>query len=107
MLDGRVGSDIIDDIMGLGLAKIRKLRSEIETLRRRGGVKSAELESLAQRLGRTRAKRGKEPTWVNEELPEMRPLSIPNHPGDLNRFTAKSILDHLEADLDRYEEILS
>jgi hypothetical protein len=106
-LDGHISPDIIDNIMGLGLAKIRKLRSEIEALRKRRGVKSAELESLAQRLGRTRAKRGKEPTWVNEELPETRPLSIPNHLGDLNRFTVRSILDHLEADLDRYEELLS
>jgi hypothetical protein len=89
----------------LGLAKIRKLRSEIETLRRKGGVKSGELESLARRLGRRRAKRGKEPTWINKELPERRPLSIPNHPGDLSRFTAGAILDQLEADLDRFEEL--
>lgn len=93
------------DIM-LGLAKIRKLRSEIEALRNKRGVKSSELESLAQRVGRRRAKRGKEPTWVNEELPERRPVSIPNHPGDLSRFTAKAILDQLEADLEGYEDLL-
>lgn len=34
------------------------------------------------------------------------PLSIPNHPGDLSRFTAKSILDTLEEDLDAIQESL-
>jgi len=104
-LDYSVDPDIMDDIM-MGRSKIRKLRSEIEALRGRGGIKSSELESLARRLGRRRAKRGKEPAWVSEELPESRPVSIPNHPGDLNRYTAGTILDQLEADLDRYEELL-
>ena len=90
----------------LAASKIRKLRSEIEALRGRRGIKSAELESLARRLGRRRAKRGKEPAWVSEKFPSSSPVSIPNHPGDLNRFTAGSILDQLEADLDRYEELL-
>lgn len=91
----------------LGRGKIQKLRSQIEALRRKGGIKSAELESLAQRLGRRRANTGKEPTWVNEELSNRRPVSIPSHPGDLNRHTARSILDQLEGDLDEYEELLS
>src|SRR6185295_723863 len=90
----------------MGLLKIRKLRSQIEALRNKRWIKTAELESLAQRLGTKRAKRGKEPTWINEELPDRRPVSIPSHPGDVNRFTARSILDQLEADLDRYEELL-
>ncbi|HEY7213801.1 MAG TPA: hypothetical protein VIC28_04185 [Thermoanaerobaculia bacterium] len=90
----------------MSLAKIRKLRSEIEALRNKGWVKTAELEALARRLGRRRAKRGKEPTWISDELPDRRPVSIPSHPGDVNRFTARSILDQLEGDLDRYEELL-
>jgi hypothetical protein len=90
----------------MSLAKIRKLRSEIEALRNRGWVKTAELEALARRLGRRRAKRGKEPTWISDEFPDRRPVSIPSHPGDVNRFTARSILDQLEGDLDRYEELL-
>lgn len=98
-------SDIVGDVM-MDLKQIQKLRTQIETLRRRGGVKSTELEALAQRLGRRRAKRGKEPTWVSEGLPKRRPVSIPGHPGDLNRFTAGGILDQLEADLDVYEELL-
>jgi len=90
----------------MDLATIRRLRSIVESLRGRGGIKSSELEALARRLGRRRAKRGKEPTWISDELPDRRPVSIPNHPGDLNRFTARGILDQLEADLDRYEELL-
>jgi hypothetical protein len=34
-------------------------------------------------------------------------VSIPSHPGDLNRFTARGILDQLEGDLDEYEKLLS
>jgi hypothetical protein len=104
-LTGPSISDIIRNIM-MSLRKVRRLRSEIEALRGQGGLKSAELESLAQRLGRRRAKRGSEPTWVSEAFPDLRPVSIPNHPTDLNRYTAKSILNELEADLDRYEELL-
>jgi len=89
----------------LGLSKIRKLRSRIEALRKKGGVKAAELKSLAHSLGRTPSNRGKEPTWVNEEFTAWRPMSIPGHPGDLARPTVRSILDDLEADLDRYEQL--
>jgi len=90
----------------MSFAKIRKLRSVIEALRNKGWVKTAELEILARRLGRRRAKRGKEPTWISDALPDRRPVSIPSHPGDVNRFTARSILDQLEGDLDLYEELL-
>jgi hypothetical protein len=97
--------DIIGDVM-MDLKKIQRLRSQIGRLRGRGGIKSAEIESLATRLGRKRAKTGKEPTWVSKVFPELRPVSIPSHPRDLNRFTAGGILDQLEADLDRYEALL-
>ena len=72
----------------------------MERLRRSGGVKSTELERLAKTLGRKRRKGGREPTWVSEALPEARPLSIPSHPSGVNRFTARTILDQLEADLE-------
>ena len=97
--------DIIGDVMDL--RKIRKLRSEIADLRGRGGIKCAELQSLARRLGRRLASRGKEPNWVHKDFPDSWPVSIPDHRGDLNRFTARGILDQLEGDLDRYEELLS
>ena len=85
--------------------KLAKLRQQLNSLRKRRGLKSRELESLAKAMGRRRhPKRGKEPTWVSDLVPNTRPLSIPNHPGDLNRFTAGSILDQLEEDLYRLEE---
>ena len=82
---------------------IRRLRARIEALRRVGGVRPVELERLAKSLGRTTEKRGKHPTWVSRFLPSAPPVSIPSHPGSLNRFTAKTILDQLEADLDLLE----
>ena len=83
--------------------KIRKLRNEIQGMRRRGGIRPAELESLARSVGRVRHKRGKEPSWVSTVFPEAPPVSIPNHPGDLSKYTARSILNELEADLDRFD----
>jgi hypothetical protein len=86
--------------------KLAKLRRELESLRRRGGIRSRELEGLAKRMGRERrAQRSGEPQWVNEEL-RWRPLSIPSHPGDMSKGTAGSVLNALEEDLFRLEEEL-
>jgi hypothetical protein len=82
--------------------KIDRLRRDIEGLRRKGGVKGRELQRIAKAVGRKLGQRGKEPTWVSAQFPK-RPLSIPGHPGDLNRNTARSILDQLEQDLDEIE----
>lgn len=57
--------------------KLDKLRKRLEELRKKGGIGSAELESLARALGRVPFKRGKEPTWVNKIFSDLRPLSIP------------------------------
>jgi hypothetical protein len=93
--------DIVCDIVDK--KRIDKLRREIERSRRKGGIKGRELRKIAGALGRSLGKRGKEPTWVSEQFP-TRPLSIPGHPGDLNRNTAGAILDQLEQDLDEIEE---
>ena len=86
-------------------AKLKRLRQRIHNLRRRlGGIKPRELEALAKALGRKRHPKGKEPTWVSE-LPGRWPFSIPNHPGDLKKETARSILEDLEADLYALEEL--
>lgn len=82
--------------------KLKKLRRDIDSFRRRGGINSRELEALARALGRKRHPRGSEPVWVSE-LVGSHPISIPNHLTDLNRFTARNILDQLEADIDRLE----
>ena len=83
--------------------KLKKLREEIDKLRRRGGIKPRELETLAMALGRKRSPRGKEPAWVSE-VAGCYPFTIPNHPTDLNKFTARRILNQLEADIDRLAE---
>lgn len=83
--------------------KVIRLRRKIESLRGKGGVKSSEIESLAKNLGRKRHKRGSEPTWINESFPHLRPVSIPHHSKGLNRYTARAILDQLEADLEAWE----
>jgi hypothetical protein len=96
-------SDIACDIMNT--KKIQKVRHQIARYRRLGGVRGRMLERLAIQLGRKRHKRGKEPIWVSDILPSARPLSIPSHPGDLNRFTARTILDVLESDLEAIERL--
>jgi len=40
--------------------------------------------------------------WVTDRA-GSRPISIPHHTIDLNRFTAQRILDQLEADIDEIE----
>jgi hypothetical protein len=84
---------------------LAKLRRELEGLREQGGVRTSELERLARKLGRRLTRRGRHPTWVNQDLPQANPLTIPSHPGDLNRFTAGSILNQLETDLDSLERL--
>jgi hypothetical protein len=80
--------------------KLARLRSHIANIR------SQELISLAESLGRELYKRGKEPNYVSTIMPKKRPISIPNHPGSLNKFTAGSILDDLEQDIFNIEEKL-
>jgi len=85
--------------------KLAKLKRELEGLRRRGGIKSRDLERLASRMGRERrSQQTGDPQWVNEEL-DWRPLGIPSHPGDMPRGTAGSVMNQLEEDLFRLEEL--
>ncbi|MCX6000410.1 MAG: hypothetical protein NTU41_12745 [Chloroflexi bacterium] len=87
--------------------KLNRITEKIQACRKRGGIRAAELESIARELGRAPSKRGKEPTWVNERFRDLRPLSIPRHGSrDLNRYTAGAILDQLELDLERWEEAI-
>ena len=81
--------------------RLEKLRRDLEKLRRKGDIKERELRSLAERVGRKRGTRGKEPTYVSERFPD-RPLSIPAQ-RVVNRYTALGILDELEQDLDEIE----
>jgi hypothetical protein len=85
--------------------KLNQLKRKFEEFRGRGGIRSSELEEFAKALGRTRHRRGKEPTWISESFSDLRPVSIPHHSKDLNKYTAQSILDHLEYDLERLETV--
>lgn len=89
--------------------KLYKLRRKLADLRQReGNIKPAEMERLAVACGRgLHTGRGKEPTWVSKYFPKLlRPLGIPHHSKELNPYTAASILDQLETDLDAIEESL-
>lgn len=85
--------------------KLARIRGEIEAARRKP-QKQDDLIRLAERLGRVRFKRGKEPTWVTH-LRGLFPLSIPHAKGgDLKPKTKNSILNQLEGDVLAWEEIL-
>jgi hypothetical protein len=86
--------------------RVRHLRQDFDKLRRQaqGGIPHSELESLARRLGRELVSgRGKHPTWVSTLFSDLSPVSIPAHAKPLLRFTAQSILNSLELDLERLE----
>lgn len=83
------------------LTRIEELRRWIEGLRGQAQVPSRELERLAEALGRSKSKRGKEPVYV---LPGRPPLSIPHHSRPMKRRTKDSILTTLESDLAELEE---
>jgi hypothetical protein len=86
--------------------KLRKLRREIEALRAGiHNVRPRDLIRLALQLGRELDDRGKHPTYVSTLIPNSNPLSIPGHP-TIKPTTAKSILDELEADIDRHSSMI-
>ena len=87
--------------------QIRKLKKRLAKLRaKRANIRNRELVSFAKFLGRVPFfKRGKEPVYINEILPDRAPISIPNHPGALKKFTVNNILDEFEVDISYLEEM--
>lgn len=87
--------------------KLGKLRRELEQLRAgKHNLKTIDLTRFAGKVGRKEDRsRGKEPTYVSTAFPELNPLSIPGHK-TVNPYTADSIMDTFEADLDRWEDRL-
>lgn len=83
--------------------RLVRLREDIGKLRRRAGIRATELQALAKRIGRVPHSRGKEPTWVKSILAKGASRFDAEPSGDLNRFTAREILNQLEADVDRFE----
>jgi predicted RNA binding protein YcfA (HicA-like mRNA interferase family) len=87
--------------------KLQKIKGRVDSLRRSlGTIRSQDLVRLMKKLGRRRAKRGKEPTYVSDEFPDARPITVPSHPGTLKPGTANSILDDIEGDVFLWEEAL-
>lgn len=76
--------------------KLNQLKRRLDDLRG-APRKSKVLARMAEALGRKRVKHGSY-TWESEVFPHLRPLSIPQHSADVKRFTAESILDHLESE---------
>jgi hypothetical protein len=84
------------------LAKIKKVLLEMQ--RSPQGRNALEFEGVARALGRRREKRGKEPTWLRLQNPELtRPLSIPAHSGSVKLGTARSIISALLDDVTDWE----
>jgi hypothetical protein len=89
-------------------SRVAKLLQEWEALRgQAGSLRSREIAAFAQKLGRKRHNRGKEPTYVSTLLEWRHPISIPNHPGDMGKGLAIKILNDLRDDLDELREIAS
>lgn len=87
--------------------KLRKLKRELELLRlRKANIRPIEMINFAKKLGRVESNRGKEPNYINPIFALLRPISIPNHPGSMYKFTAGNILDSLEEDIFTHEEEL-
>jgi len=87
--------------------KLKKIQKTLNALRLKpNNIRSNELIKLAKSLGRGLFNRGHEPNYLSELLPKSRPISIPNHPGAMARFTAENILDQLEQDIFDLEESL-
>jgi hypothetical protein len=85
------------------LKKLARIKIELRSYRH-SQVNGQKLRSLAQRLGRTKENRGKEPTFINLEFLDLPPLAIPHHGGrDLPIGTKTSILNVLEEDILRWE----
>jgi hypothetical protein len=85
--------------------KLGKIRKKTAALRlRSNNIRSIDLIKIAKSLGRKIANRGHEPNYISVFLPRSRPISIPNHPGAMARFTAENILDQLEQDIFYIEE---
>ena len=84
--------------------KVKRLRRELERLRaRKFDIGERALAGFARKLGRRRlSKATGEPQWITEEIPGARPISIPSHK-KVNAYTAESILDRFEQDLDFFD----
>jgi len=84
--------------------QLAKIAAELKALRKRGSVTADDLESLAASLGRTRrgGGSGSHGQWLSA-FPDVRPVTIARHTGDLKIGTKKAIIAALEEDLALWE----
>lgn len=88
----------------MDLKRLNRLKRRWASLRSApANITRRKLEGLAESLGLRPDKRGKEPTYTSDDFPHLNPLSIPSHPGALNKFTAKDILEQLEIYIDQWK----
>lgn len=92
----------------MNLKTLKKIRRQLEEMRKSPRGRSAgDFESIANKLGRYKDPRGKEPNYVRERDPALSPpLSIPGHPGDIKIGTSINIIDALLSDVDDWEIFL-
>lgn len=87
--------------------KLKDLERKLEDWRRSPrGIARNELVRVAEKLGRSLSDRGKEPTFVNDHFPQLRPISVPGHRRDLAPGTARNILDGLLEDVECWRNIV-
>lgn len=85
--------------------KLKKIIEKIRSLRAgSANVHRRELISVAQKMGRKEFNRGKEPTFISTVFPELRPITIPSHPGSMPIGTVKNILIQFEDDVFRWQQ---
>ncbi len=88
--------------------KLKKLVRRVRSLRQASANLSfSKLSSLAAKFERKRSDRGKEPTFVSTVFSDLRPITIPGHPGAINRFTAEGILDQFDEDVIHWQNYLN
>jgi hypothetical protein len=91
------GAGIICDTVNR--RKLERIEGKIDALRSRGGVNASELWPILTALGRSQ--KGK--LWRSEAFPQFYPITVHDHPRDLNRYTKDGILDDMEKDVRAWE----
>jgi len=84
--------------------KLDQLRLDLDAARRSPQT-ADDLEALAIRCGRKLRTGGKHPMWITSLFPH-RSFPIPRHRGNVTPRVRKVVLDHLDADLAAWEEVI-
>lgn len=92
----------------MDLSDIEKWRDTLAGLRQRlANIHYDEMIGFAESLGRSRRQASTPELRFNSPLPGRPMLSIPSGKGTMKKWTAKKILDVLEADIEAWEQEIS